>query len=56
MTIGGQCLLKTTHQSFGLRRIERRLCEYRKHCMSLKFSTVFQDEEDDEFGGGGVIG
>lgn len=48
--VGGRCVL-TSNQPFGLHRIERGLCEYRKHCMGLEFN-----EEEDESGGGSQIG
>ncbi|KAM7491491.1 hypothetical protein LguiA_034412 [Lonicera macranthoides] len=48
-SVGGRCVLATSNQPFGLYKIERVLCEYRKHSMSHEFN-VFQDDED-EFGG-----
>ncbi|KAM7465211.1 hypothetical protein LguiB_012773 [Lonicera macranthoides] len=46
-TIGGRWVLKTSNQPFGLYGLERRICEYRKHCTSLEFN-ILQDEEDNE--------
>ncbi|KAM7465186.1 hypothetical protein LguiB_012748 [Lonicera macranthoides] len=40
---GGHCVLTTSNQPFGIYRIERGVCEYRKHCTSFEIN-VFQDD------------
>ncbi|KAM7491494.1 hypothetical protein LguiA_034415 [Lonicera macranthoides] len=47
-TIGGRLVLRTSNQPFSINRIDRGLCEYRKHCLVYEIHVENEEEKEEE--------